>query len=196
MSQFFFNNCILLCRYEKDNINHMCNGIKNRFKKIEFIKDLNNNNWVSPQKKYFFLKLFRKKNFFFIDNKTKYFCQINNKNGVVKTIFDNTTLLSIVNNEKNINIQNKLDGLFGSNIVTKIKLINKTTNKSLDIFHYLLNIDRDLTITLKTILDIYNLKYTLNDQIIIEYTSCESFQDFIISSILSDYLDKNVHNIL
>ena len=66
MSQFFYNNCILICRFQGDNINHFCKKIKNRFKKIEFIKDLSGNNWISSQKKYFFLKLFSKKNLFFM----------------------------------------------------------------------------------------------------------------------------------
>ena len=121
MNQFFCNNCILLCRHEGDTINHFCKRLKNRFKKIEFIKDLSNNNIISPQTKYFWLKLFCKHNFLFIDNKTKYFCQINNKNGVVKTIIDDSTLIDIIKNEKTINITDKLDGLFNSNIITKTK---------------------------------------------------------------------------
>lgn len=162
MSQFFCNNCFIICRYHEDNLNHFCKRFRNRFKKIEYIKDLSGNNWILPQKKYFFLKLL-KKNIFFTDNKTKYFCQINNKNGIVKTIIDNSTLSDIVKQEKDINIQDKFDGLFGFNIITKINIIdiNKNKNKSnkIDLFYYLLNIDRMIKITLKEILDIYNIDY-------------------------------------
>ena len=52
--------------------------------------------------------------------KTRYFCQINNKNGVVKTFIDNSTLLDIVNNEKDINIQDKE----GNNILHLITASN------------------------------------------------------------------------
>lgn len=200
MSQFFCNNCSIICRYQEDNLNHFCRRLKNRFKKIEFIKDLSNNNWISAQKKYFFLKLFWKKNIFFTDIKSRYFCQINNKNGIVKTIYDNYTLLDIVNNEKDINIQDKLDGLYGLNIVTKINIlkVNKNNNKSikLDIFPYLLNIDRNIDIPLKDILHIYNIDYKNYVHIVIEYTCGETFQDFMIFADLIEYLDKSVHNIL
>jgi hypothetical protein len=197
MSQFFCcNNCILLCKYQGDNIHHLCNRIKNRFKKIEFIKDLSNNNLVSPQKKYFFYKLFCKRNIFFTDIKSRYFCQINNKNGIVKTIFDNTTLKELVSNEKTINITNKLDGLFGTNIITKIKLMNKKEDKKIDIFNYLLNIDRNIHITLENILNIYNISYKKYDTISIEYTCTITFEDMIINSDLNDFLYKNVHEIL
>ena len=200
MSQFFCNNCSIICRYQEDNLNHFCRRFQNRFKKIEYIKDLSGTNWISPQKKYFFLKLFWKKNIFFADNKTKYFCQINNKNGIVKTIIDDSTLSDIVKREKDINIQDKFDGLFGFNIVTKINIIdiNKHTNKSnkLDIFHYLLNIDRNIKITLKDILNIYNINYKNYIHIVIEYTCGETFKDFIIFADLADYLNKSVHAIL
>lgn len=196
MNQFFCNNCILLCRHEGDTINHFCKRLKNRFKKIEFIKDLSNNNIISPQTKYFWLKLFCKHNFLFIDNKTKYFCQINNKNGVVKTIIDDSTLIDIIKNEKTINITDKLDGLFNSNIITKINIVNFKTNKSVDIFHLLLNIDRNIEITLKEIMQIYNIEYKNYDKIVIDYTSAETFEDMLICDNLTDYLDKNVHSIL
>jgi hypothetical protein len=199
MSQFFCNNCFILCRYQGDNINHLCRRLKNRFKKIEYIKDMSGNNWISPQKKYFWLKLL-KKNIFFTDNKTKYFCQINNKHGVVKTIIDDITLLEIVEKEKDIDIQDKLDGLFGLNIVTKINIIqlDNNTNKTnkIDIFNYLLNIDRNIKITLKDILNIYNIDYKNYIHIVIEYTCCETFKDFMIFADLIDYLDKDVHAIL
>jgi len=200
MSQFFCNNCSIICRYQEDNLNHFCRRFRNRFKKIEYIKDLSGTNWISSQKKYFFLKLFWKKNIFFADNKTKYFCQINNKNGIVKTIIDDSTLSDIVKREKDINIQDKFDGLFGFNIVTKINIIdiNKHTNKSnkLDIFNYLLNIDRNIKITLKDILNIYNINYKNYIHIVIEYTCGETFKDFIIFADLADYLNKSVHAIL
>jgi len=197
MNQFFCNNnCILLCRFQGDNINYLCRRLRNRFKKIEFIKDLSNNNWISPQTKYFWVKLFWKRNFLFIDNKTKYFCQINNKNGVVKTIIDDSTLIDIIKNEKNINISDKLDGLFDSTIITKINIINSISNKKLDVFYLILNIDRNITITLKEIFQIYDIKYINYDKISIEYTSTETFQDMLISDNLSEYLDKDVHNIL
>lgn len=196
MNQFFCNNCIIICSFQSEYLIHFCNRIKNKFKKVEFIKDLSDTNWISPQKKYFFIKLLWKKNFFCIDNKTKYFCQINNKYGIVKTIIEDTTLKDIVNNEKNINIQNKFDGLFGSYIVTKISIKNSLTNKILDMFNYLLNIDRNITITLKDILNIYNIKYENYDKISIEYISSETFQDIIIYSDLTEYLNKNIHNIL
>lgn len=201
MSQFFCNNCFILCRYQEDNLNHFCKRFKNRFKKIEYIKDLSGSNWISPQKKYFFFKLFGKKNIF-TDKKTKYFCQINNKNGVVKTIINDSTLRDIVNNEKNINIQDKFDALFGSNIITKINIIkvnnHNNNNKStkLDIFPYLLNIDRNIDITLKDILLIYNINYKNFIHIVIEYTCCETFKDFIIFADLAEYLNKRVHDIL
>lgn len=200
MSQFFCNNCFIICRYQEDNLNHFCKRFKNRFKKVEYIKDLSGNNWISPQNKYFFLKLFWKKNIFFTDKKSRYFCQINNKNGVVKTIIDNYTLLDIVNSEKNINIQDKFDGLFGSNIVTKINIIkvNKHNNKStkIDVFQYLLNIDRNIIITLKDILSIYNIDYRNYIHIVIEYTCCDTFKDFMIFADLADYLNKSVHDLL
>ena len=198
MSQFFCNNCFIICRYQEDNFNHFCKRFQNRFKKIEYIKDLSNNNLISSQKKYFLLKLFWKRNIFFTDRKTKYFCQINNKNGVVKTIIDNSSLLEIVNTEKDIDIQNKLDGLYGSNIVTKINIIklNKNKNNKIDIFNYLLNIDRNIEITLKEILDIYNIDYKNYIHIVIEYTCGETFKDFMIFADLVDYLNKSVHSIL
>jgi hypothetical protein len=200
MSQFFCNKCFIICSYQGDNINHFCRRIKNRFKKIEFIKDLSNNNFISSQTKYFFIKLFWKKNIFFTDNKSKYFCQINNKNGIAKTIIDESTLLDIVKREKDINIQNKLDGLFGLNIVTKLNIINinENTNKTnkIDIFHYLLNIDRNIEITLKEILNIYDIDYKNYVHIVIEYTCGETFKDFLIFADLADYLNKNVHDLL
>jgi len=201
MSQFFCNNCFIICRYQEDNLTHFCKRFQNRFKKIENIKDLSGNSWISPQKKYFFLKLFWKKNIFFTDKKTKYFCQINNKNGIVKTIYDNTTLLEIVNNEKDINIQDKLDGIYNSsNIVTKINLIkvskHKTKSTKIDIFPYLLNIDRNIEITLRDILKIYNVDYKNYMHIVIEYTCCETFKDFMIFADLADYLNKSVHELL
>ena len=200
MSQFFCNNCFIICRYQEDNLNHFCKRFKKRFKKVEYIKDLSGNNWISSQKKYFFLKLFWKKNIFFTDKKSKYFCQINNKNGVVKTIIDNSTLLDIVNNEKDINIQDKLDGLYNSNIITKINIlkVNKHNNKStkIDVFLYLLNIDINITITLKDILSIYNIDYINYVHIVIEYTCCETFKDFMIFADLVDYLNKSVHDLL
>ena len=195
MSQFFYNNCILICRFQSDNINHFCKKIKNRFKKIEFIKDLSGNNWISSQKKYFFLKLFSKKNLFFSDVKTKYFCQINNKNGIVKTIYNDLTLLEIVKKEKNINIQDKFDGLIGSNIITKINILNIGINK-IDIFHYLLNIDRNINITIKELLDIYDVNYKDYVYISIEYTCGETFTDFLIFADLSEYLNTNIHRII
>jgi hypothetical protein len=195
MSQFFYNNCILICRFQGDNINHFCKKIKNRFKKIEFIKDLSGNNWISSQKKYFFLKLFSKKNLFFSDVKTKYFCQINNKNGIVKTIYNDLTLLEIVKKEKNINIQDKFDGLIGSNIITKINILNIGINK-IDIFHYLLNIDRNINITIKELLDIYDVNYKDYVYISIEYTCGETFTDFLIFADLAEYLNINIHRII
>lgn len=199
MNQFFCNNCFILCRYQEDNLNHFCKRFKNRFKKIEYIKDLSGYNWISPQKKYFFFKLFGKKNIF-TDKKTKYFCQINNKNGVVKTIINDSTLKDIVSNEKNINIQNKLDGLYNTNIITKINIIKVNTHNhkstKLDIFPYLLNIDRNIDITLKDIFKIYNINYNKYEHIVIEYTCCETFKDFMIFADLIDYLNKNVHELL
>ena len=195
MSQFFYNNCILICRFQRDNINYFCKKIKNRFKKIEFIKDLSGNNWISPQKKYFFLKLFSKKNLFFSDVGTKYFCQINNKNGIVKTIYNDSTLLEIVKTEKNINIQDKFDGLIGSNIITKINILNIGINK-IDIFHYLLNIDRNINITIKELLDIYDVNYKDYVYISIEYTCGETFTDFLIFADLSEYLNTNINRII
>lgn len=196
MSQFFCNNCFIICRYQEDNLNHFCKRFRNRFKKIEYIKDLSGNNWISPQKKYFWLKLLWKRNFLFSNDKTKYFCQINNKNGIVKTIINDTTLLEIVKREKDINIQDKFDGLFGFNIVTKINIIGNRKYKKIDIFHYLLNIDRNIKITLKDILNIYNIDYKKYIHIVIEYTCTETFKDFMIFADLVDYLDKNIHNIL
>lgn len=198
MSQFFCTNCSIICRYQEDNLNHFCRRLRNRFKKIEYIRDLSGNNWISPQTKYFFLKLFWKKNIFFTDKKTKYFCQINNKNGVVKTIVDNSTILDIVNNEKDINIQNKLDGLYGSNIITKINIFKINNNKTnhINIFPYILNIDRNIEITLKDIFSIYNIDYKNYVHITIEYTCCETFKDIIIFADLADYLNKSVHDIL
>jgi hypothetical protein len=199
MNQFFCNNCFIICRYQEDNFNHFCKRFKNRFKKIEYIKDLSGSSWISPQKKYFFLKLFWKKNIF-TDKKTKYFCQINNKNGVVKTIINDSTLIDIVNNEKNINIQDKLDGLYNSNIITKINIlkVNNHNNKhtKVDIFSYLLNIDRNIEITLKDIFKIYNIDYNKYKHIFIEYTCCETFKEFMIFADLVDYLNKSVHELL
>ena len=195
MSQFFCNNCIIICRFQEDNINHFCKKLKNRFKKIEFIKDLSNNNWISPQKKYFFIKLFWKKNLFFSDTKTNYFCQINNKNGIVKTIINDSNLFDIVKREKDINIQDKFDGLIGSNIITKINILGIGTSKK-DIFHYLLNIDRNINITIKELLDIYDVNYKDYVYISIEYTCGETFTDFLIFADLSEYLDTNIHTII
>lgn len=197
MNQFFCNTCCIICRHQGDNINHFCRRLQNKFKKIEFIKDLSGTSFISAQKKYFFSKLFWKKNIFFTDNKTTYFCQINNKNGIVKTIINNSTLIDIINKEKEINIQDKLDGLFGSNIITKINIINiGPIAKKIDIFHYLLNIDRNIIITLKDILDIYKINYKLYIYIVIEYTCGETFNDFMICGDLIEYLDKNVHELL
>jgi hypothetical protein len=171
--------------------------LRNRFKKIEFIKDLSGNSFISAQKRYFFSKLLWKKNIFFTNNKTTYFCQINNKNGIVKTIINDTTLFDIINTEKEINIQDKLDGLYGSNIITKINIVSVGSYaKKIDIFHYLLNIDRNIKITLKEILDIYNINYKNYVSIVIEYTCGETFNDFMVFGDLIEYLDKNVHELL
>ena len=115
---------------------------------------------------------------------------------MVKTIIDDSTLIDIIKNEKTINITDKLDGLFNSNIITKINIVNFKTNKSVDIFHLLLNIDRNIEITLKEIMQIYNIEYKNYDKIVIDYTSAETFEDMLICDNLTDYLDKNVHSIL
>jgi len=52
-----------------------------------------------------------------------------------------------------------------------------------------------IKITLKDILNIYNIDYKKYIHIVIEYTCGETFKDFIIFADLVDYLDKNIHEI-
>ena len=140
MSQFFlcFNNCRLICRYQEDVITHGYRRFKNKFKKIQFIKNLSENNIFvksTPTTKYFIFKLF-KRQLCLIDEKKSYFFEINNKFGISKTILNDIKIMDIIKQEKNFNINNKFDGLFGDNLVTDIKLISTTNNKQKGIIIY------------------------------------------------------------
>jgi hypothetical protein len=130
------------------------------------------------------------------NKKGTYYLEIHNHNDTVKTICINISLFDIISLKNQLG-DKKTDGLYGSKLITKMKIIGPTDQ--LNITDHIINYCQyeDVQITLKDVLFCENIDVTQYDEIYIEYIDygkdLESKTDV---GALAPYLHKNIYNIL
>jgi hypothetical protein len=125
-----------------------------------------------------------------------YFLKIYNHNNMVKTICKDITLFDIILLKNQLG-DKKTDGVYGSKLITKIKIIGP--NNHLNITDHIMNYCQygDVQITLNDVLFCENIDRILYDEIFIHYidyaTNLESISNVWI---LEPHLHKNIYEIL
>ena len=200
----FFSNCKFIYYLLRDTFKHFINKIK-KIKKIILINDnvelsktdiffLNRPNLL-----YYLIKLEKiiPVNITKLETRVdNFYCHFKNNHGEVKKIFNNTKLKDILTEANKININNKTDGTFDNNVILEIKLYNTISMFNLDIKNYLLNIDSNTTINLKDLLRYENISTDLYNRIEIKYLNITTFDEHVIDTSITDYLTKNIAELL
>lgn len=193
----------------KKNIEYQINKLKNKFKnnlEIYLIEDYTIKKKVNNIK-FIYMFLFVLYNIPIIINiisnefknkifdKKNYYCIFNNKYGVCKTILKNSNIYDIIKESSNINIQNKIDMIYPDNIIQEIKLI-KDDKSEICLTNLMMNIDKNLNLSLDNFLKLNNIKYNFNDKIDIKYMSFSNSEEKHINDYLIDYTHYKINNIL
>lgn len=130
-----------------------------------------------------------------LEEKRDYYCIIHNKYGICKTICKESCLSDILNQKNIMNKDNKIDGIYGNNIIEEIKLIKY--NETEIIFRDLMmNIDKGLNLTLEQFFTLHGIKYNQNDKIYIKYINYMNCEETCIVDDLSKFIKLSINLII
>jgi hypothetical protein len=138
---------------------------------------------------------FKKLNVDFFSSKNNYYCEINNKYGLTKTIFENSYIKDILNQRNKIYIEDKTDRIYGNKILEEIKLI-KYNEKEINFTNIMMNIDKKLNLTLDNFFKLNEIKYNENDKIYIKYMNYDNFEEKCIVDDINKFIDYKINNII
>lgn len=173
-----------------DFFSHLLNKIFSH--NIQIYK-IENDNIIRLKKSYIMCKIPLLKKLFNING--DFFCIINNKHGLHKTIFKDTNIIEIIKLQNTLNIPNKTDNLYNGKILESIKLIYDD-NTNFDFTKYLVNIDKSLNLTLKQLLFYHKISYTSTDKIYIKFTDFTTFNEIEIIHPLIKYYNLNINELI
>jgi hypothetical protein len=174
----------------RDGFGYIFNSIFSHNIQIFTIKD---NKLIRLKISYIFCKIPLIRRFF--NKKGDFFCIVNNKFGLHKTIFKNTDILEIIKVQKSLNILNKTDNLFDNKILESIKLIHDDNTK-FDFTKKIVNIDKSLNMTLKDFFYYHNIFYNTDDKIYIKFTDYTTFNEIETIEGLNKYYHKNINELI
>lgn len=130
-----------------------------------------------------------------LDEKKDYYCIIHNKYGIIKTIYKDSYLSYILNQKNTINVKQKTDGIYGDNIIEEIILIryNETEMVFTDL---MINIDKQLNLTLEQFFKLHDIKYNLTDKIYIKYMNYVNCEETCIVDELHKFINISINLII
>jgi hypothetical protein len=131
-----------------------------------------------------------------LEEKRDYYCIIHNKYGVCKTIYKYQSMSYILNQKNIINIENKTERIYGNNMIEEMKLI-RYNETELNFTDLMMNIDRELNLTLEQFFKLHDIKYNLNDKIYIKYMNYMNCEESCIVDELHKFINLGInHEIL
>ena len=130
-----------------------------------------------------------------LEEKGNYYCIIHNKYGICKTIFKYKSINDIFNQKDTINIKQKIDRIYENNIIEQIKLIryNETEIEFTDL---MMNIDKNLNLTLDNFFELHEIKYNQNDKLYIKYMNYMNFEEKCIVEDIAKFIKVEINNII
>lgn len=174
----------------RDFFSHLFNKIFSH--KLQIYK-IENNKIIRLKKRYIMCKIPLIKRLFNING--DFFCIINNKYGLHKTIFKNTNIIEIIKGQHTLNILDKTDNLYNDKILESIKLIHED-NTNFDFTKQLVNIDKSLNFTLKEFFYYHKINYTSSDRIYIKFTDFTTFNEIESIDPLIKYYNTNINELI
>ena len=174
----------------RDCFTHIFNSIFSH--KIQ-IYQIENRKITRLKKRYIMCKIPLIRRLFNIEG--DFFCIINNKFGLHKTIFLKTNLLEIINVQNTLNILEKTDNLYNDKILESIKLVHDD-NTTYDLTKYIVNIDKSLNLTLKELFFYHKINCESIDRIYLKITDYTTFNEIEIIDPLIKYYHKNINELI